>query len=260
MAELSVLWIGAHPDDCEFLCAGTLIHLSGKGCEIHIATMTPGDCGSMEYSAEEISRIRMDEARASAEKIGAEYHCLGEKDLLVLHTKSALLKTTELIRRVQPQIVFTQSPHDYMVDHESTSSLARTACFTAPMPNFATDIFPSAHRIAGIPHLYYADSVGFTDILGDRITPTIYVNITDTIGLKEEMLASHDSQRSWLKAQHGVDAYIDEMKRMAKERGREAGVPFAEGFRQHLGHAYPTNNILKELLGNLVIERNTQAS
>ena len=59
MSERKVaLALNAHPDDAEFMCAGTLALLHEKGWEIHIATMTPGDCGSAEYNREEISRIR----------------------------------------------------------------------------------------------------------------------------------------------------------------------------------------------------------
>ena len=52
----------AHPDDVEFTCGGTLALLHQQGWEIHIATMTPGDCGSEQLSREEISRIRRMEA------------------------------------------------------------------------------------------------------------------------------------------------------------------------------------------------------
>jgi len=253
--QLTVLWIGAHPDDCEFMAAGTMILLGKKGCKLHIATMTPGDCGTMEYSTEEIARIRLGEARASAARIGAEYHCMGEKDLLVLHTEAALKKVTELVRRVQPDIVFTQSPEDYMLDHEAASSLARTACFTGPMPNFHTDLFPCAARTKKVPHLYYADAMGFTDIYGRPIPASIYVDISSVIATKAKMLACHESQRSWLKAQHGIDAYLDEMRHIGATRGKEIGVRYAEGFRQHLGHAYPADNILKKLLGDLVTEK-----
>jgi hypothetical protein len=66
------------------------------------------------------------------------------------------------------------------------------------------------------------------------------------------MLSCHESQRKWLLAHHGMDEYILSMKRTAQKKGQEAGFNFAEGFRQHLGHAYPANNILEEILQNLV--------
>src|SRR5258708_37412750 len=97
---LRVLSILAHPDDAEFLCAGTLIRLHELGWDVHIASMTPGDCGSREFSGEEISRIRMDEARAAAAKIDGTYHCLDSRDLLVCFDAGHISRTVELIRRV----------------------------------------------------------------------------------------------------------------------------------------------------------------
>ncbi len=68
------------------------------------------------------------------------------------------------------------------------------------------------------------------------------------------MLACHKSQQSWLLS-HQDSEYIMAMKRFSALRGKEAGVIYAEGFRQHLGHGYPHNNILKEEFGDLVISR-----
>jgi hypothetical protein len=67
------------------------------------------------------------------------------------------------------------------------------------------------------------------------------------------MLTHHESQRNWLLTHHKMDEYILAMKQFARERGLETGVEYAEGFRQHLGHGFPQSNILKEILGNLVV-------
>ena len=68
------------------------------------------------------------------------------------------------------------------------------------------------------------------------------------MNIKEKMLAAHDSQRSWLMEHHGMDEYIISMKNFSANRGEKMGVKYAEGFRQHLGHAYPQDNILKKEL------------
>src|SRR6266850_557569 len=102
----TILSILAHPDDAEFLCAGTLLRLKAEhGFEVHIASMTPGDCGSVEYDALEISRLRRGEGAKAAALIGAVYHCLEERDLLVFYNERALEKVTRLMRLVQPSIV-----------------------------------------------------------------------------------------------------------------------------------------------------------
>src|SRR3954463_561316 len=113
----------AHPDDAEILCAGTLIRLADAGGEVHIATATPGDCGTMTENRWDISSIRTKEATAAAKVIGAAYHCLDEKDGLVVYNKPTIQKAVDLMRRVTPTLVFTHAPRDYMLDHEQTSML-----------------------------------------------------------------------------------------------------------------------------------------
>src|SRR5262249_27522360 len=127
-----VLSVLAHPDDAEFLCAGTLFRLANEhGWSVHIATMTPGDCGSTALPPEEISRVRRREGASAAALVGGAYHCLEERDLLVAYNEAALEKVTRLLREVRPTIVLTHSPADYMLDHEMTSTLARAAAFAA---------------------------------------------------------------------------------------------------------------------------------
>src|SRR6185369_6436543 len=117
----TILSILAHPDDAEILCAGTIIRLKQEHqFDVHIASMTAGDCGSVEYDAAEISRMRREEGAKAAALIGATYHCLEERDLLIQYNERTLEKVTRLLRLVQPSIVLTHSPADYMLDHEMT--------------------------------------------------------------------------------------------------------------------------------------------
>jgi N-acetylglucosamine malate deacetylase 1 len=238
----------AHPDDAEFLCAGTLIRLAHEhGWQIHIASMTPGDCGTAEHSADEIARIRRLEGAASAAQIGGAYTCLEECDLLVAYNTESLKKATDLLRKVRPRIVFTHSPDDYHLDHEMTSRIVRAAAFAAPVPLFARSTH-GPDPLEHIPHLYYCDSVEGKDILGRPILPGLYVDITSAIDRKSSMLSCHASQRNWLLKHHGVDQYVESMRAWSAARGREHGVAFAEAFRQHLGHSYPQDNLLGDLL------------
>jgi LmbE family N-acetylglucosaminyl deacetylase len=245
---LSIL---AHPDDAEFLCAGALIRLQDKGWEIHIASMTPGDCGSRELPPAEIARVRMEEGRAAAAMIRGTYHCLDCRDLLICYDAPAIQQTVELIRQVDPAIVISHSPQDYMVDHEITSRLARSACFGAPAPNFQTGRLPGAPAVDRIPHLYYAAPIEGADIFGEPVPFSLAIDISDVIGLKADMLACHRSQREWLRAQHGMDEYLEAMRRWSATVGARVGVECAEGFRQHRGHAYPQDDLLGGLLGGM---------
>jgi N-acetylglucosamine malate deacetylase 1 len=245
---LSVL---AHPDDAEFLCAGTLARLRRQhGWEVHVATMTAGDCGSAELPPDEISRVRRAEGARAAAVIEAAYHCLEERDLLVFYNERALERVTRLLRRVRPRVVFTHSPADYMLDHEMTSTVVRAAAFAAPIPNFLhdRDLGPPLEHI---PHLYYCDPIEGKDALGRAVEPGFCVDVSPVIETKAQMLAAHASQRDWLLKHHGMDQYLQAMRDWGAERGRGFGVASAEGFRQHRGHSYPQDNLVGQLLGVL---------
>jgi len=245
--ERTVLAFLAHPDDAEILCAGTLIRLHDLGWQVHIATATAGDCGSAELPPEEIAEIRRGEAVAAAECIGATYHCLDERDVNVIFDKSANRKAIDLFREVAPTLVFTHPRHDYMLDHEQVHQLARSAAFSYPMPNAST--LPLAAG-STIPWLYYCDPIeGDDPYTGEPVQPTTCVDSSAVIGRKTEMLACHASQREWLRSHHGMDEYIESMKRHGAMRGREIGVNYAEAFVQHRGHPFPKSDILHELFG-----------
>jgi len=130
-----------------------------------------------------------------------------------------------------------------------TSALVRTACFSAGMSNIRT---AGNEPFRGIPYLYYGDPMEGKDILGGTVHATTIVEITGTMTIKEQMFLCHKSQLAWLKSHHGVDEAVGKMRALAAMRGKTAGVRYAEGFRQHLGHAFPQDNILKDALRGLV--------
>jgi len=245
----SVLAIFAHPDDAEMMCSGTLALLKRQAWQIHLATMTAGDCGSAELSRQEISRIRQNEARTSAQVLGGTYHCLECDDVFIFYDRMSLLKAIDLLRRVRPSLVFTHSPQDYMVDHEITSLIVQTACFAGAMKNIETDNLPP---LAKTPYLYYADPMEGKDKFGQPIQPHLCVDISSSLSLKEQMLACHASQRNWLLVHHGVDEYLEAMKKFSRLRGDLIQVDYAEGFRRHLGHGFPADDLLKQLLPDCI--------
>ena len=252
---LRVLALFAHPDDTEFVCAGTLFLLADRGAAIHVATLTAGDCGSTILASAEISRVRLKEGKRAAALLGAQYTSLKEKDLLVLYDRPTLRKVMELVRRVDPSLVFTHSPSDYMLDHEIVSRLCQTACFGGMAPNFRTGARRPSRPLRAIPHLYYAQPAGCTDILGKEVMPSLCVNIGSSLERKQRMLACHESQQAWLKSQQGMTGPVDNMRTMAAWTGALAGFEWAEGFRQHLGQGFPSDDKLSELLGDSIIRR-----
>lgn len=244
---MRVLALMPHPDDIEILCAGTLLRLQRFGWEIHTATMTPGDKGSAELTPEEIAQIRREEARLAALAIGAaSYACLEFSDLEIVFDNASRARVAAALRSVRPQIVITTPPVDYMFDHEITAWLVRDACFNAAVPNYRT---PGGDRpIDAIPYLYYADPIGGHDLFGTPTPVDLVVDISTVIEEKCAALACHVSQREWLRKQHGLDDYVDSMRRWSAARGALIGAAYAEGFRRHVGHPHPTDDPIGALL------------
>jgi LmbE family N-acetylglucosaminyl deacetylase len=250
MMNKRVLGIFPHPDDAEFICSGTLSLLRKAGWEIHIATLAPGDKGTTEYNRNEISKIRKAEAEKASAIIGATYHCLEFEDVYILYDRESINKTTSFIRKIRPSIVFTSSPNDYMLDHEITSLLIQTACFSMGIKNMEVNEEP----FEPVPYLYYCDPMEAKDKFGKIVISSINIDISNEMAIKEKMLACHESQRNWLLTHHKIDEFILSMKRLGELRGKEVNTRFAEAFRQHLGHSFPQNNILKEILGKLLVK------
>lgn len=244
-----ILAIHAHPDDVEILAGGTLALLARAGYHVMIATMSPGDCGTAEYDAEVISATRRQEARNSAARIGAEYYCLEFRDLAVFNDDPSRRRVTHFLRQVRPDLVLTGSPIDYMCDHEATSRLVRDACFGAPIRNYAPGAEPV---LEAIPHLYYMDAVSGRDPDDNSVAADFYVDVAGVFDVKRNMLAEHQSQRSWLLKHHGMDNYLIQMEFWTRLMGSRAGLEMAEGFRRYKGHAYPQNPLLEELLASHV--------
>jgi LmbE family N-acetylglucosaminyl deacetylase len=247
-----VLAVGAHPDDVEFMCAGTLKLLKDKGYAIYIGVIANGDCGTAFETQESITMIRREEAVNAARLLDAELIPLGELDLRIDFDDRTRMKVTELVRQVDPAVVFTHAHEDYMADHEIASRLVRAACFYASVPNYYTRALAPKARTSRIPALYYWSPIEGKNIYGDFVDQRVYVDVSGVIDFKAGMLACHRSQRDWLMKQHGMDKYIETMKETARRYGKKIGFDYAEGYNQHLGNAYPQENVLKEALGERV--------
>jgi LmbE family N-acetylglucosaminyl deacetylase len=140
-----------------------------------------------------------------------------------------------------------------MADHTETTRIAREAAFASTIPNWkATFNGKPVRPCSTMPAILYADPIDQVDHLGRRVPAKYLVDITGAIDLKEKMLAAHDSQRSWLRQQHGEDEYLNWMRRTGARRAEEFGakeVAYAEGFLPHLGHGFPHEDLLTGALG-----------
>jgi LmbE family N-acetylglucosaminyl deacetylase len=241
----------AHPDDAEILCAGTLILLRRAGWEAHIASMTAGDLGSAKLSRAMIAKVRKAEAAASAMALGGHYHCLGFDDLTVTYGEASKRRVSALLREVRPDLLILHSPDCYMADHTESSRIAREAAFASTIPNWKAGRLKPCDRM---PAILYADPIDHVDAFGRRVPARYLVDIGGVVDVKARMLACHASQRDWLREQHGEDEYLNWMRRLGADRARDvAGVKVAEGFRPHLGHGFPREDVLTPALGRKLV-------
>jgi LmbE family N-acetylglucosaminyl deacetylase len=244
-----ILAFGCHPDDVEFMVAGTLALLAERGYEVHIATMTGGEVGHPTLSPQQIRARRLAEAAASAAVIGATYHYAGGYDLEVQYDDAYRKRAVRVMREVDPLIVFTNPPMDYLADHEETSRLVRNAAYIASVPNY--DIGEPSTPTTRFPYLYYWNASSLTDIFGRPLPLSCAVDITSAMPTKLEMLKCHQSQQEWLAYHNDWNDYLENMQWHSREDGRKIGVEYAEGFVQHRSTGHPKNNILSNILGIL---------
>jgi len=134
----------------------------------------------------------------------------------------------------------------------------REAAFASTVPNWRASLHGRSPRPCDeLPAILYADPIDNIDHFGRRVRVRYVVDITASVDLKEKMLAAHDSQRSWLRQQHGEDEYLRWMRRVGADRARDfrsRRVEYAEGFRPHLGHGFPREDHLTASLGKRVVK------
>lgn len=243
--------IAAHPDDIEFVMAGTLLRLQEKGWEIHYLNLASGNCGSLEMDAQQTRITRAKEAKEAARILGAKYHPPICDDLEIVYSVELLRKVTAVVREVGPEIVLTHSPQDYMEDHMNASRLAVTAAFARGMPNFRVE--PPTPPVANEVTVYHALPHGLRDGLRRRVHAGAWVDTAPVHDIKRAALAAHRSQKDWLDKSQGMDSYLVTMDELSEEVGRMSGrFRHAEGWRRHshLGFSGAEIDPLAEALGS----------
>ncbi len=246
-----VFALACHPDDIEFMMAGTLFLLRNSGCELHYMNLANGCLGSAELDKNETARVRRIESMRAAEYLGATFHESLAEDLGVFYTPELVAKLTAVVRRIEPDIVLLPSPEDYMEDHMNTSRLGVTAAFSRGIPSYETDP-PQAATFQDV-FLYHALPYGLTDGLRRTIVPDFFVDISSVIDEKLSMLACHQSQREWLDRTQGLSSYLETARQMSHSVGAMSGrFELAEGWRQHahLGFSATDRDPLGEILAD----------
>jgi N-acetylglucosamine malate deacetylase 1 len=233
-APLRVLAVGAHPDDVEIACAGTLARCLDRGDSVSLIIMCNGNSASTSLSPEELAAVRSRELKDAANVLGVETLLeLGLPDYGVWLDRETLFKLTDAIRQVRPDVVITHFDADYGSDHNHTLKLVQDATLAASVPGVQTQ----HAAIPKMPYLYMMEPLG-----GFGFQPQVYVDITSTFQIKIDMLQCHRSQMEWMSRYGGMDMreYIETV---AKFRGYQVAVKYAEGFIAHpsSGHVPPRN-------------------
>jgi LmbE family N-acetylglucosaminyl deacetylase len=250
-----VMAIAAHPDDIEFMMAGTMLLLKQTGCELHYMNLSSGNCGSMTMSPSKTIRIRKAEAMNAAKILGATFHPSVAHDLEITYDLRLLRRLAAIVREVRPSILLTHSPQDYMEDHTNTCRLAVTAAFARGMPNFRS--VPPRKAIESEVTIYHAMPHGLRDQLRNRIIPDFFINTESVHAQKRDALAAHASQKKWLDATQGMDSYLKVMDEMSIQLGQlSREFHHAEGWRRHShwGFCEENNDPLKRSLKELLLE------
>jgi len=249
----SAIAIAAHPDDIEFLMAGTLLRLKQVGYTIHYFNLADGCCGSTITDRATTAGIRLEEAKSAAAFLGAIHYPPICHDLEIFYEKGLLAKVASVIRAAQPEIVLTHAPSDYMEDHQNACRLAVTAAFTRGMPNFPTE--PPRHVSDVKITVYHAQPYGNCDPIRNPVRPEIFVDVGEVVEQKVASLARHASQKRWLDESQGLDSYLEALRSADRVVGQLSGrFEYAEGWRRHLhlGFCGPDDDPLGKALARWI--------
>lgn len=218
---MKILAVGAHPDDLELCCGGTLAKYASKGHKIGIVIMTDGATGSSHIPAKQLIPLRRREAQNSAALINADFFWLGFPDGKLEDNVEVRMTLNKVVREFNPDLIITHNPEDYISDHRITSKHVMDVGLWA-------HVGPLIPEMPGTPAV---PSIAFMDTLaGINFIPERYIDISDYFEMKKKMLSCHESQQSWLADYGGID-YMEIIEVSCRYRGIQSQVRFAEGFR-----------------------------
>lgn len=224
MTFASAMVLVAHPDDADFMCAGSVARWAREGCEVHYVLCTDGSAGSNDPAAtrEQMREVRAREQRAAADVLGVKsVTILGELDGMLEVTLATRRKVCREVRRLRPQVLVAPDPtrlwsgSGYInhSDHRAAGHLALSAVMPdAPTRPMFPELLDEGLEPFEVPNLWLSAEEADT-----------FVDITDTIDLKLEALACHISQEA--------EAAAPWVRERARELGERAGVEYAEGFK-----------------------------
>jgi len=226
---MNILAIGAHGDDLEAFCGGTLALCRQRGDQVVMCVVTDGR-GRPMGDPDQIAAIRKAEAQASAALIGADAVWLAVPDGSLRVDDATRHLFIELIRRTTPDLIITHPPDDYHPDHNATSQLVMDSAQISRTSNYPT----------ALPPLRKSIPVAFMDAeSGVNFSPEDYVDISDVWAIKQQMLLQHHSQHmpgltydpTFVLPAADQNAIVRSARVMSEFRGLACGAQYGEAFR-----------------------------
>ena len=224
MLKLDILAFGAHPDDVELGCAGTLLGAIAESKKVGVIDLTKGELGTRGSISQ-----RLSEAQLASEVMGLTIReNLEMADGFFINNKEHQLVIIETIRRFQPSIIFCNAPEDRHPDHGRAASLVAEAAFLSGLKKIQT-----IHN--GVAQEAWRPTQVFHYIQSRNLTPNFVVDISKHIEKKMEAILAHSSQFYDPKSNEpdtfiSSAAFLEFVKGRAKELGQQIGVQYAEGF------------------------------
>lgn len=207
--QLSVLFIGAHPDDADIQFGGTAIRYLELGHTVNYVSMTNGDAGHQTEGGGALAQRRRKESQAVADFLGINYFVLDNHDAELQATVENRKKIIQLIREVKANLIITHRPNDYHADHRNTSLIVQDAAYLICVPN----VVPFTPRLESNPVIVYHQDHFRKPY---PFVPEVIVDITGVIDRKMEALALHVSQvYEWLPF---IEGYASEVPAGESER------------------------------------------
>jgi LmbE family N-acetylglucosaminyl deacetylase len=201
-AQLRVIAIGAHPDDCDLGAAGLAAKMASLGHKVKFLAVTNGDAGHQSMGGGALAKRRRAEATESGRRLGIEYEVLDNHDGELMPTLDVRLQVIRRIRQWQADVVIAPRTNDYHPDHRNTGILVQDASYMVMVPNVAPDTPPLRKNPV---FLYFQDRFQKPD----PFRPDIAIDITDVVDKKVDALDAHESQfYEWLP---WIEGYLDEV-------------------------------------------------
>jgi len=242
---ISVVAIGAHPDDVEHSCLGTLLlYRASASATVLTVTTTSGERGALDdprVRPSDVARKRQEEAASVAECLGGRYVSFGQPDQYLQDTPGARDWLVNVLRGARADVVFAPPPVDYHLDHMVTSQLAYHATVVASNGAVQTE-HPPLDRP---PALFYVEPVA-----GLEWQPTHYVDISQVFERKCALLRLHASQMTAMRAFAGWDL-VHYCQVVNAFRGLQCGAQYAEAYRPAFGWPRLTAGALPGLTGRV---------